>query len=40
MLMRMREAGNPALNIPVGATPAADIYILDEVSLAALRGTR
>jgi len=40
MLMRVREAGNPVLNIPVGATPAADIYILDEVSLAALRGTR
>jgi predicted membrane-bound dolichyl-phosphate-mannose-protein mannosyltransferase len=38
MLMRLRQAGKPAFTISVGTTPAADVYALDEASLAALRG--
>jgi hypothetical protein len=40
MLMRLRQASKPAFTISVGVIPAADVYILDENSLAALRGTR
>jgi len=40
MLTRLRQAGQPAFTIAVGATPAADVYLLDEKSLAALRGTK
>jgi 4-amino-4-deoxy-L-arabinose transferase-like glycosyltransferase len=38
MLMRLRSAGKPAFNISVGQTPAADVYLLDQKSLSALRG--
>jgi len=38
MLERLRQASQPAFTIAVGATPAADVYILDQKSLAALRG--
>ena len=38
MLMRLRNAAQPAFRISVGQTPAADVYLLDEKSLAALRG--
>jgi hypothetical protein len=40
MLARLRLANEPAFAIAVGATPAAYIYILDQKSLAALRGER
>jgi predicted membrane-bound dolichyl-phosphate-mannose-protein mannosyltransferase len=39
-LMRLRQAAKPAFTVSVGAIPAADVYILNESSLAALRGTR
>ena len=38
MLMRLRAAGKPAFTISVGEVPAADVYVLDQKSLAALRG--
>jgi len=38
MLMRLRQVSRPAFTISVGATPAADVYLLDPTSLAALRG--
>jgi hypothetical protein len=38
MLMRLRIVSKPAFSISVGQTPAADIYLLDQESLAALRG--
>ena len=38
MLMRLRGASRPAFTINVGVTPAADVYVLDVESLAALRG--
>jgi hypothetical protein len=38
MLMRLRSAGKPAFGISVGAMPAGDVYILDQKSLAALKG--
>jgi predicted membrane-bound dolichyl-phosphate-mannose-protein mannosyltransferase len=38
MLMRLRAAGRPAFTISVGTTPAADVYVLDQSSLAALSG--
>ena len=38
MLSRLRTASRPAFTINVGTTPAADVYVLDERSLAALRG--
>lgn len=37
MLSRLRRSGQPALRVAVGAIPAADIYVLDQTSLAALR---
>lgn len=37
MLMRLRQTGKPAFTIFVGTTPAADVYVLDQKSLAALR---
>jgi len=40
MLMRLRQASKPAFTVSVGVTPAADVYVLDQRSLAALRGTR
>jgi hypothetical protein len=40
MLMRLRQAGQPAFTIAVGATPAANVYVLDQKSLDALRGSR
>jgi hypothetical protein len=39
MLIRLRQTGRPAFSIAVGTTPAADVYVLDEKALAALRGT-
>jgi len=38
MLMRLRSASGPAFTISVGTTPAVDVYVLDQKSLAALRG--
>ena len=38
MLLRLRQAGRPAFRIAVGTAPAADVYVLDQESLAALRG--
>jgi hypothetical protein len=38
MLSRLRRASRPAFTIAVGTIPAADVYILDQKSLAALRG--
>ena len=38
MLTRMRSASKPAFNIAVGQVPAADVYVLDPKSLAALLG--
>ena len=38
MLTRMRSASKPAFNIAVGHVPAADVYVLDPKSLAALLG--
>jgi hypothetical protein len=38
MLQRLRAVAKPAFTISVGETPAADVYILDAVSLKALRG--
>lgn len=38
MLSRLRAASKPAFTISVGNTPAADVYVLDQVSLDALRG--
>lgn len=40
MLTRLRAAGQPAFTIAVGATPAANVYLLDQKSLDALRGNR
>lgn len=38
MLSRLRASSSPAFIISVGETPAADVYVLDEKSLASLRG--
>jgi len=38
VLTRFRRVSHPAFNVTVGATPAADLYILDQNSLDALRG--
>ena len=38
MLLRLRQASRPAFSLAVGATPAADVYVLDQKSLGALRG--
>jgi hypothetical protein len=38
MLMRLRRASRPAFTVAVGSVPAADVYILNQESLAALRG--
>jgi hypothetical protein len=40
MLLRLRQASRPAFSIAVGTTPAADVYVLDQKSLGALRGER
>jgi hypothetical protein len=40
MLMRLRQASRPAFTVAVGTTPAADVYVLDQGSLAAFRGER
>ena len=36
ILMRLRTAGKPVFSISVGQVPAADVYVLDQASLAAL----
>ncbi len=38
MLLRLRQASRPAFSLAVGTTPAADVYLLDQKSLDALRG--
>jgi predicted membrane-bound dolichyl-phosphate-mannose-protein mannosyltransferase len=38
MLLRLRQASRPAFSIAVGTTTAADVYVLDQPSLAALTG--
>jgi hypothetical protein len=38
MLSGLRQAGRPAFSVAVGTTPAADVYVLDQKSLSALRG--
>ena len=40
MLARLRQTSQPAFTIAVGTTPAAYVYVLDQKSLAALRGER
>lgn len=40
MLMRLRAASRPAFTVSIGATPAADVYVLDQNSLDALRGVK
>ena len=40
MLLRLRQASRPVFSLAVGATPAADVYVLDQKSLGALRGER
>jgi len=40
MLSRLRQASPPAFSVAVGTTPAAYVYVLDQNSLAALRGSR
>jgi hypothetical protein len=40
MLTRLRQAGQPAFTVAVGATPAANVYLLDQKSLDALRASR
>jgi predicted membrane-bound dolichyl-phosphate-mannose-protein mannosyltransferase len=37
MLMRLRAVSRPAFTISVGSVPAADVYLMDQKSLAALR---
>jgi 4-amino-4-deoxy-L-arabinose transferase-like glycosyltransferase len=38
MLARLRQSSQPTFTVAVGATPAAYVYVLDQTSLAALRG--
>jgi len=38
MLARLRQSSRPAFTIDLGTTPAAYVYVLDQNSLAALRG--
>ena len=38
MLQRLRQNAQPAFSVSVGSVPAANIYVLDQKSLAALRG--
>src|SRR5207247_8526770 len=38
MLLRLRQTSRPAFTISVGAITAADVYVLDQRSLIALRG--
>jgi hypothetical protein len=38
ILLRLRAASRPAFNVLVGQVPAADVYILDQQSLATLLG--
>ena len=40
ILLRLRQASRPAFSVAVGITPAADVYVLDQKSLGALRGER
>jgi predicted membrane-bound dolichyl-phosphate-mannose-protein mannosyltransferase len=40
MLTRLRQAAQPAFTVAVGATPAANVYLLDQKSLDALRASR
>ncbi len=40
MLMRLRQSNQPVFTVAVGTTPAASVYVLDQKSLDALRGTR
>jgi len=40
ILLRLRQASRPAFSVAVGTTPAADVYVLDQKSLGALRGER
>jgi Dolichyl-phosphate-mannose-protein mannosyltransferase len=37
MLMRLRQTNRPAFSVSIGPTPAADVYLLDQKSLADLR---
>jgi C-terminal processing protease CtpA/Prc len=38
MLARLRQSAPPAFAVSVGSVPAANVYLLDAKSLAALRG--
>jgi hypothetical protein len=38
MLARLRQSATPAFAVSVGSVPAANVYVLDEKSLTALRG--
>lgn len=39
VLSQLRQSSNPAFNIPVGKFPAADVYVLDNVSTEAIKKT-
>ena len=38
MLLRLRQASRPAFSLALGTAPAGNVYLLDQNSLAALRG--
>jgi predicted membrane-bound dolichyl-phosphate-mannose-protein mannosyltransferase len=38
MLMRLRQASQPTFTVSIGDIPAANVYVLDQKGLAALRG--
>ncbi|MFL6210590.1 MAG: hypothetical protein ACJ74W_17175, partial [Pyrinomonadaceae bacterium] len=38
LLSALRQTTTPAFRITVGTTPAADVYVLDERTLAAVNG--
>jgi len=40
MLMHLRQASRPAFTVAVGTTPAANVYVLDQIGLDALRGVQ
>jgi hypothetical protein len=37
VLSLLRQSSKPAFNVPLGRTPAADVYILDEASVAGIK---
>jgi 4-amino-4-deoxy-L-arabinose transferase-like glycosyltransferase len=37
VLAKLRQASAPAFNVPLGTTPAADVFLLDEASVAGIK---